>query len=101
MFSFLGNDNFILDMYAWNASWLHGSISKCSAYILPTFIPNKKAYELAFLTIQYIVFIMIITIDFINAVAFYFYIIFETYSEKLSLKYKWAKCTSHFNCFIY
>lgn len=47
----------------------------------------KMPMSSAFLTIQYI-FIMIITIDFINAVAFYFYIIFETYSEKLSLKYK-------------
>lgn len=36
----------------------------------------KKPMSSAFLTIQCIVFIMIITIDFINAVAFYFYIIF-------------------------
>ena len=81
VFSFLENDNFILDIYAWTILWLDSSIIKCTASIMPTFITNKNDYH--FGISYYSIFIMIIAIDFINAIAFCFHIIFETYSEKL------------------
>lgn len=49
---------------------------------MPTFITNKDDYH--FGISFYSIFIMIIAIDFINVVAFYFYVIFEIYSQKLS-----------------